>query len=229
MIAGDYNFDSFIENDTNNFALAACKSFAKDPHSYNPLWLYGKAGCGKTHLLCAVYNELIKKQGVSTLFIRAKDATDLLIGYIHGKKSDWLCLESCDVLIMDNLEYFIGRPSILEEFTALILEKVSNGQSVIFATDCAPIHIEYLYDELMKKGGNSLVADIGTASTDLKIRYIRNFMSEYRFDITNDALAFIIKNYKTIPQIRGLLTTASFYSLKFEKTVDIDWILTRGN
>ena len=223
MNKSQFTFESFIKSKTNDIALYACKAVCADTDSYNPLWIYGKADCGKTHLLNAVYSELVKKGGIYTLFVRAKDMANIFIDALHGNNADWLCVENCNVLIVDNIEYFLGRPTLLHEFGILINKKTKNGQGVIFASDCAPCHLDGLA-EILREIDGSLIVDIQPSDTALKIDYIKEYMSRHPFDIDDNALEYIIKNCKSVTQLRGVLISADFYSTKFKKRIDLDWI-----
>lgn len=109
-------FETFIEDKSNRFALAACQAISEYPSKYyNPLWIYGASACGKSHLLNAIFHKLELEQVRVILYLTAEALVETMISNFRGRDEAWEMIENADVLIVDNMEYLKGKNTTQEE------------------------------------------------------------------------------------------------------------------
>ena len=132
-------FETFIEDESNRFALAACRAILEHPSEYyNPLWLYGPSACGKSHLLHAIFHKLEFEQVRVVLYLTAEVLVEAMISNFKAKDEIGEMIENSDVLIVDNVEYLKGKNATQEEIAMSSLSKLDKKQQVIFASNCPP-------------------------------------------------------------------------------------------
>lgn len=225
-----HTFETFIEDESNRFALAACKSIMKyHARHYNPLWLYGPSSCGKSHLLHAIFHKLELEQVRIVLYLTAEALVETMISNFKAKDEAWTMIENADVLIIDNTEHLKGKNATQEEIAMLCLRKRDNKQQVIFASNCPPIELPVLSHLLRERAEMGLFADIQLPSIALKCEYVETFIKNNPFQMTEKATELLISKLKTIPQLNGALQTARLNSLKDKLKIDAKWVKNHIN
>lgn len=223
-------FETFIEDESNRFALAACRAISEHPSKcYNPLWIYGASAYGKSHLLNAIFHKLKLEQVRIVLYLTAEALVETMISNFKAKDEAWTMIENADVLIIDNNEHLKGKDATQEEIALLSLRKQTNKQQVIFASNCPPIELPTLNRLLREQAEMGLFADIQLPSIALKRKYVEKFIKNEPFQITEEATELLILKLKTIPQLNGVLQTARFGSSKNKLKIDAMWIQNHIN
>lgn len=223
-------FETFIEDKSNRFALAACQAISEHPSEYyNPLWIYGESACGKSHLLNAIFHKLELEQIRIVLYLTAEALVETMISNFKSKDEAWTMIENADVLIIDNTEHLKGKNTTQEEIALLSLRKQTNKQQVIFASNCPPIELPTLNRLFRERAEMGLFADIQPPSIQLKRKYVEKFMKNEPFQITEEATELLISKLKTIPQLNGALRTARFSSVKDKLKIETTWVQNHIN
>ncbi len=206
----EYTFENFIVGSSNKFAHAACLAVADRPaQAYNPLFIYGPSGLGKTHLLYAITNELKKKIGnVRVIYIKGEDFTNQMIDSLSrqamGEFRDKY--RSCDVLLIDDIQFIAGKTSTQEEFFHTFNALHEAGKQIIMTSDRPPREIKTLEDRLKTRFEWGLIADIQPPDLELRTAIIKKKADQVNVSIPDDVLSFLSENLRSnIRQIEGAI------------------------
>lgn len=214
-----YTFDTFVVGGNNQFAHAASVAVAEQPGEvYNPLFLYGGVGLGKTHLMHSVAHYILDKDpSKKVLYVTSETFTNELIDAIRiGKTGDELAMTSFrnkyrnnDVLLIDDVQFIIGKESTQEEFFHTFNHLHNAGKQIIISSDKPPKDMETLEARLKTRFEWGLIADISAPDyeTRMAILYkkIENDQLE-RYNIPNEVIQYIATNIKTnIRELEGSL------------------------
>lgn len=216
----DYTFDNFIVGGSNKFAHAACVAVAETPGSvYNPLFIYGPSGLGKTHLMYAVTNEILKKKpNTKLVYIKCEDFTIQLIDAI-SKKSTAAFREKfrrADILLIDDIQFVAGKESTQEELFHTFNTLYEDHKQIILTCDRPARDIKYLEDRLKTRFEWGLIADIQPPDTELRAAIIKKKAETLGVSLSNDVIAYLSEKLKSnVRQIEGAvkrLSATSFIS-----------------
>lgn len=228
-IVEDYNFDNFIVGESNKFAYAACYAiaYASDPATdYNPLFLYGPSGLGKTHLLFAVTNEL-KKQNPNIRIVYKK-GEDFINEMVNALKDGTMNrfrerYRFTDVLLIDDIQFIAGKVSIQEEFFHTFSALFESGKQIIMTSDRPPKEINPLEERLRSRFEWGLLADIQPPSEELRTAIIKQKADQLKIFIPEDAIEFLSNSlHKNIRQIEGAIKKISAISSITSTPVSLD-------
>lgn len=205
-----YTFDNFIVGASNKFAHAACIAVADRPaQAYNPLFIYGPSGLGKTHLLYAITNELKKKiANVRVIYIKGEDFTNQMIDSMSRQAMTEFRdkYRSCDVLLIDDIHFIAGKTSTQEEFFNTFNALHEAGKQIIMTSDRPPREIKTLEDRLKTRFEWGLIADIQPPDLELRTAIIKKKAELFNVSIPEDVLTFLAENLRSnIRQIEGAI------------------------
>ncbi len=205
----DYTFDNFIEGASNKFAKAACYAVAKEPCFYNPLFIYGHSGLGKTHLLYAIMNYM-KKNSPELKIVYKKSETFIneLIGAIGSNNTAAFKdkYRSADVLLIDDIQFIAGKESTQEEFFHTFSALYEAEKQIILTSDRPPMEIKPLTDRLRTRFEGGLLADVQPPSFELRTAIIRQKSDAMGLTISNDLVDYMAERLNNnIRQIEGIL------------------------
>lgn len=231
----EYTFDNFIEGSSNTFARAACwavaqtASMAKDGHTgsqYNPLFLYGPSGIGKTHLMYAISN-LVKQENpnANIIYIKSEDFTNQMIESLsnHGMNDFHDKYRECDILMIDDIQFIAGKVSTQEEFFHTFNKLYENEKQIIMTSDRPPREIPDLEKRLLSRFEMGLLADIQPPDLELRIAIIKKKAEQGRITIPDDVLTFLAENLRSnIRQIEGAIKKLSALSFLSGKEITIE-------
>lgn len=220
-----FTFDTFIEGPSNRFAYRAAIAVAEDPGghikqnlsygNYNPLFIYGKSGLGKTHILNAICCEIKKKfPEMRILYVRAEDFANEFIKALGQKNVDDFRLKfrNIDVLLIDDIQFIGGKDRTEEEFFHTFNSLIENGKQIVLTSDRPPKEIQSLTERLCSRFENGLLADIQSPEYETRCAIIKNKAQLLGFDINNDVVEYIAEKIKTnIRQLEG--TTKKLYAM----------------
>lgn len=205
----DYTFDTFIVGRSNEFAYAACTAVAKDPGStYNPLFIHGPSGLGKTHLMTAISNE-IKSRNPNTniIYVTGEAFANELINAIQQKKDTSQFHQkyrSADVLLIDDVQFIAGKESTQEEFFHTFNELHKVGKQIVLTSDRPPKDIKTLEDRIRTRFEWGLIADISIPDFETRVAIIRRKAELLDLIIPDDVSEYIANKLKTnIRQLEG--------------------------
>ena len=213
-------FETFIEDKSNQFALAASKAVTINPSEYyNPLWIYGPSGCGKSHLLCSIYHKLSENQENSVLYLSARDLAESLVDLVANRPTLWGHIEQVSVLLVDNMELLCGCKATQIEIAKLFIEKTKNNQQVVCASACPPKKLLPLLKVLQKDGEKALIADIQRPEMKLRSDFVHRYLSDESMIITEEAADYLSRHLTSIPRIKGVMNRAKFHYMQHNKPI----------
>ena len=232
-----YTFDTFVVGGNNNFAHAASLAVAESPGEvYNPLFLYGGVGLGKTHLMHSVAHYILSKDpSKKVLYVTSETFTNELIDAIRiGKTGNELAMNSFrdkyrnnDVLLIDDVQFIIGKESTQEEFFHTFNHLHNAGKQIIISSDKPPKDMETLEARLRTRFEWGLIADISAPDyeTRMAILYKKIELDQLeRYNIPNEVIQYIATNIKTnIRELEGSLNKliALYRITNNQKEIDI--------
>ncbi|MEG1895613.1 MAG: chromosomal replication initiator protein DnaA [Oscillospiraceae bacterium] len=205
-----FTFDTFIVGSTNKFAHAAALAVAQNPATaYNPLFIYGDSGLGKTHLLNAISTEIEKNNPASNiLYVDGETFTNEIITAIRENKTAEFHnkYRQADVLLVDDIQFIAGKESTQEEFFHTFNALHNAGKQIVLVSDRPAKEIKSLEDRLRTRFEWGLTADIQPPDFETRCAIIKRKSDLLCLDIKNDAIEFIASKVKTnIRQLEGVV------------------------
>ncbi len=214
----DYTFDNFIVGQTNKFAHAAAQSVASKPsQSWNPLFIYGASGLGKTHLLYAIQYEIgINHPDFKISYVDGDRFTNEIITAIQEKRMNEFHdkYRTSDVLLVDDVQFIGGKERTQEEFFHTFNTLYNEGKQIVLASDRPPNEIKSLDERLRTRFEWGLIADIQPPDFETRVAIIRRKASLLNLDIPDDVAEFIANHLKNnIRQLEGAVKKLNAYYL----------------
>ncbi len=223
----EYTFENFIVGNTNKFAHAACVAVANNPATnYNPLFIYGNSGLGKTHLMCAIINQMKSNNpDIKIIYTKGEDFTNQMIACLASKTMDEFRdkYRKCDVLLIDDIQFIAGKISIQEEFFHTFNALFEEKKQIILTSDRPPRDIKTLEDRLKSRFEWGLLADIEPPDLELRIAIIKKKAEHVNVDIPDEVLTFLGENLRSnIRQIEGTIKKLGALSFLSGQKVTMD-------
>ena len=223
----EYTFDNFIVGNSNKFAHAACIAVANHPATdYNPLFIYGPSGLGKTHLLYAITNEFKRKRpDIKVIYIKGEDFTNQMIECMaHRTMNEFRDkYRSCDILMIDDIQFIAGKISTQEEFFHTFNALHEDGKQIILTSDKPPRDIQTLEDRLKTRFEWGLIADIQPPDPELRVAIIKKKADQIGIKISDEVLEFLAENLRSnIRQIEGAVRKLSAMSFVYGKVITME-------
>ena len=227
----EYTFDNFIVGSSNKFAHAACVAVANMPaKNYNPLFIYGPSGIGKTHLLYAITNHLRQKNpNIRVIYIKGEDFTNQMIDCLSRQAMPEFRekYRDCDVLLIDDIQFIGGKVSTQEEFFHTFNALYEGRKQIILTSDRQPREIKTLEDRLKTRFEWGLIADIQPPDLELRIAIIKKKAEQVGIELPEDVLTFLAENLRSnIRQIEGAIKKLGARVFLSGEQIDMD--LARG-
>jgi len=221
----DYTFDSFIVGNSNKFAHAAALSVAENPGKmYNPLFLYGNSGLGKTHLMHAIGNYIVENSDKKVLYVTSeqfrqdyvkmtrKDDSGTNFNYVDFFKSKY---RDIDVLLIDDIQFLGGAEKSQEEFFHTFNNLYNDKKQIIISSDRSPTDLKLLEDRLRTRFTWGLPVNIFPPDFSLKIEIIKKKLiaGDFEQDFPDDVVEYIASNIgPDVRQLEGAITRVIAYS-----------------
>ncbi len=214
----DYTFENFVVGSSNKFAHAAAVAVCNNPATaYNPLFIYGQSGVGKTHLLYAITNEISKKfPDFNIVYIKGDEFTNQLIESIaKNRQMDFReKFRRADVLLVDDIQFIAGKNTTQEEFFHTFNTLFESHKQIILTSDVPPKDIQTLEDRLKTRFEWGLIVDVPPPDIELRIAILKRKSESMGIYLPNDVLIFLGENLsKNVRQLEGALKKLSAYSL----------------
>ena len=201
----NYTFETFIVGKSNKFAYKASRVIAEAPGSYNPLFLYGESGVGKTHLMHAIGNYLVENTDKKVLYITSDKFVDEYTRiFRYNDKNSFDKIDAfkekyrnVDVLIIDDIQFLSTAPKGQEEFFHTFNELHNANKQIIIASDRSVDDLNSLENRLLTRFNWGLTANITTPDYDLRVSIIKNKLAfkEAANDIPDDVIEYIANNF----------------------------------
>ena len=223
-----FTFDRFIVGTSNQFAAAAAEAVAEQPgKTYNPLYLYGGSGLGKTHLLHAIANRLGEiSPNLKVSYMTTEQFVNELINCIRRKQMDAFrqTFRSVDMLLLDDIQFIAGKERTQEEFFHTFNTLQSTSRQVVFTSDARPADIPGLEERLRSRFLQGLIADIQPPDLETRCAILREKARAIGRELPEDVVLFISRRVQNnVRELEGCLNrTIAYAQLKSSKiTVDV--------
>ncbi|MEK7306259.1 MAG: chromosomal replication initiator protein DnaA [Nitrospirota bacterium] len=222
-----YTFETFVVGSSNQFAQAACLAVAESPgKSYNPLFLYGGVGLGKTHLLNAIGHFILKKKaGVKITYVSAEQFTNEVISSIRYEKMPEFRQRhrSTDILLIDDIQFIAGKERTQEEFFHTFNTLYEAQKQIVVSSDRFPKEMPGIEERLRSRFECGLIADIQPADLETKIAILEKKAEVDRMALPPDVAMFLATNIKTnIRELEGSLIRLGAFSSLTNEPINIE-------
>ena len=222
-----YTFDRFIVGNSNKFAHAAAVAVADKPgRTYNPLFIYGSSGLGKTHLLLAIGHSIHERDPKASIaYIKGDEFTNQLIVAIKEGSTDEFHKKyrNVDLFLVDDIQFIAGKQATQEEFFHTFNNIYEAGHQIVITSDRPPIEMAQLDDRLRTRFEGGLMADIQPPDLETRMAITRNKAAQLGLILSDDAVEYIAENITAnIRQIEGVIKRLTAYREILDDTIDIE-------
>lgn len=219
LSVNEYNFDNFVVGSSNRFAHAASQAVAMKPAViYNPLFIYGGSGLGKTHLLHAICNEIKRKTpDANIIYTNGETLTNELIDAIqNGTNADFRAkYRTADVFLIDDIQFIAGKTATQEEFFHTFEALEQADKQIVLTSDRPPKEIATLSERLRSRFEMGLLADIQPPDMETRIAIVKTKAAQLEMELPDDVVEFIATQLKSnVRQLEGAV-----------KNIRAQWIL----
>jgi len=212
-----FTFDTYVFGSSNQFAYAASQAVADNPaERYNPLFIYGGVGLGKTHLLIAIGNQILKtRPDAKICYYTSEKFMNEMINCIRYKKMDDFRTKfrKADVLLIDDIQFMAGREATQEEFFHTFNALYESHKQIVLTSDKFPKEIPGLEERLRSRFEWGLIADIQPPDIEMKVAILKKKAEIARIDLPDDVAMFIgSSSASNIRELEGMLVRLGAYS-----------------
>ena len=230
MLNPKYTFESFVKGKSNEFALSAAMAVAKNPATaYNPLFIYGGPGLGKTHLMQALAHEIMDNYPeLKVMYISSEKFTNELISSIGDKSSKKNIqfrdkYRNIDVLLIDDIQFIAGKVGTQLEFFHTFNDLYAQNKQIILSSDKPPKEIETLEERLVSRFEWGLMADIQMPDYETRVAVLKAKLNMEHAYVSDEILEYIAMNVKSnIRELEGALMTVLAHAQLLEGDIDLD-------
>lgn len=226
----NYTFDSYVVGTTNRFAFTAALAVAENPgKAYNPLFLYSSSGLGKTHLMQAIGNYIIKESSKRVLYITSERFISDFIGINRKNHNNLDDIDSfkdkyrnVDVLIIDDIQFLANATQSQQEFFHTFNELHQEGKQIIISSDRSPDDLKLLEERLRTRFSWGLTVNIYPPDYDLRMEILKKKLSVYELakPVDNEVLEYIANNCTSdVRKLEGALNRLFAYTTMFNKDI----------
>ena len=227
-----FTFENFVVGKNNEFVHAAARSVADDPAgTYNPLFIYGGTGLGKTHLIQAIGNKIVKdKPQLKVIYVTCdkffNDIIDSMLGHGADSRNKGNRLRqyyrNADVLIIDDIQFIAKKKAVQEEFFHIFNELVSKGKQIVISSDQHPKELTELEERLRTRFSGGLLFDILPPNLETKIAILKCKAFEKKCHVPDDVLSFLAQDSgDDVRTLEGRLTKVIFASKLHEVPITV--------
>ena len=223
----DFTFENFIRGPSNQFAFAAAQAVAANPSgAYNPLFIYGPSGLGKTHLLNAIQIEIHKNHpDYNIVYVDCEKFTNEIItaGKMATTEQFRQKYREADVLLIDDIQFLAGKESTQEEFFHTFNTLHGANKQIILSSDRPPKDMDILEDRIRSRFEWGLLADIQSPDYETRIAILRKKQELDGYSVSDDVIEYIASNIKSnIRELEGALNKIIAYANLEKREINID-------
>ena len=226
----NYSFDTFVVGSSNKFAHAAALAVAESPGKmYNPLFIYGGAGLGKTHLMHAIAHFVIEQNPEKkVLYVTSESFTnELILAIRNGNNSEISSFRekyrNVDVLLIDDIQFIIGKEATQEEFFHTFNELHGSNKQIVISSDKPPKEFETLESRLRTRFEWGILADISSPDYETRVAILRKKVEESGRDISPAVIDYIANNIKSnIRDLEGAIKKISALSKIEDREINVE-------
>ena len=214
MLNPRYTFDNFVVGESNKLAFAASLAVAEQPsEAYNPLFIYGDVGLGKTHLMNAIGNHIMRQNPMAEVMLTTSERfTNELIEKIRTHRGGELRskMRSVDVLMVDDIQFLAKTTVTQEEFFHTFNDLYLSGKQIVISSDRPPNELPTLEERLRSRFGSGLIVDIAKPDFETRVAILQSKAEQDGIDLPSDAAEYIAAHFdKSIRELEGALTRVS--------------------
>ena len=222
----NYTFENFVVGESNKFAYKASRAVADNPTAYNPLFIYGQSGLGKTHLMKAIATEVLKKNpGYNVIIVKGESFTNELVEALAKKDTAGFKekYRRADMLLIDDIQFISGKVATQEEFFHTFNALYESNKQIVLTSDRPPKDMKQLEDRLRSRFESGLIIDIQPPDAELRMAILKRKAMIVNLDISNEVLTFVAENVKNnIRQIEGVIKKLGAYHFVTNKPITLD-------
>jgi len=228
QLISDYNFDNFIEGSSNRLARNAGLAVSSKPGgtSFNPLFIFGNVGLGKTHLAHAIGVNIKKKYPEKkALYISAEKFTQQYIDAVkRNNRYDFIHFyQVMDVLIVDDVQFLSGKPGTQDVFFHIFNHLHQNGKQVVLTSDKAPVDMVDIEQRLLSRFKWGLSAELQSPDFETRVSILKNKLYQDGVEISDEVINYVARKVKTnIRELRGAIISIIAQSSFNKKEISID-------
>ncbi|MGI5900064.1 MAG: chromosomal replication initiator protein DnaA [Christensenellales bacterium] len=222
-----YTFDNFVVGSSNRFAHAASMAVSNSVGAaYNPLFIYGGVGLGKTHLMHAIGNHIIRyKPDIKLLYVTSESFTNELISAIQSQRNIELRekYRTLDILLIDDIQFIAGKVSTQEEIFHTFNALYQSGKQIVLSSDKHPKDIQMLEERLVSRFESGLVADITKPDFETTVAILRKKAEVDGLFISEDVFVMIAQHvFSSVREMEGCLTRITAYAAVTGRPIDVE-------
>ena len=223
-----YNFDSFVIGNSNRFAHAACLAVADAPaETYNPLFIYGGVGLGKTHLMHAIGHHITtKNKDAKVVYVSSEKFMNEMIHSIQNNSNEAFrekYRKNVDVILIDDIQFIAGKESTQQELFHTFNELKDSNKQIILSSDRPPNEIPTLEDRLRTRFASGLIADIQSPDFETRVAILRKKAEAERLIVADEILSNIATKIKSnIRELEGALIRVMAYARLTGESITVD-------
>lgn len=225
-----FTFENFVVGASNHLAYAASRAVAEAPGKiYNPFFIYGKVGLGKTHLMQAIAHYISKRNNFKIKYLSSECFTNELIGAIQNRTTQKFRekYREVDILLIDDVHFIAGKESTQEEFFHTFNVLYDNHHQIVLSSDRPPKQISNLEERLVSRFSWGLVVDIQPPDLETRVAILKKKLENEIVKIDDGILRFIAENITTnIRELEGALIRVMAYALIENKNITLDLVKT---
>lgn len=226
--AAAYTFDRFIIGNSNKFAYGAAKAVASHPgdRDYNPFFIYGNSGLGKTHLLFAIGQSVQQEfPNKKIAYVKGDEFTNKLVNSLQNRKMEEFRNEfrNVDLFLMDDVQFIAGKESTQEEFFNTFNSIYEAGHQIVITSDRPPKEMQTLEDRLRSRFEGGMLADIQPPDFETRVVIIRNKAAQLGLVLSEESVNYIANNVTAnVRQIEGVIKKLTAYKEILNETITPD-------
>ncbi|MCL4469258.1 MAG: chromosomal replication initiator protein DnaA [Deltaproteobacteria bacterium] len=222
----NYTFDNYVVGESNKFASAAAVAVSQNPgRAYNPLFIYGGVGLGKTHVINAIGNLIDDEhKGLNIIYMTTENFVNDLVNHLRDRKMEIFreVYRNCDVLLIDDIQFISNKERSQEEMFHTFNTLYEEKKQIVFTSDKLPKEIPNIEERLRSRFEMGLIADIQVPDIETKVAIIKKKAESDRIEIDDEIAFFLAYNTQSnIRELEGYLTRLSAYAILTKTKLNI--------